>query len=234
MLLAGAIRKSSVNTSSYRNQAHYASHRHAPSWGILHGRFCCIAPARIVTHSPHPAHRPASERATARTLLLDEAVPLLTLTGPGGVGKTRLALTVAQDVADQFADGVVWVDLAPLRDADLVPAAVAGALGIVPGPNRPAWDLAHHLRPQQTLLVLDNCEHLLAAIAALVATLLASCPALQILARAAPHSMSMVSRSCRSNPFPCRRRPGQAGAWRRMTPCASSSSARGPSGRASP
>jgi predicted ATPase len=124
-----------------------------------------------------------SERATARTLLLDEAVPLLTLTGPGGVGKTRLALTVAEEVADQFADGAVWVDLAPLRDADLVPVTVAGALGIVPGPNRPVLeDLAHHLRPQQMLLVLDNCEHLLAASAALVATLLASCPALQILA----------------------------------------------------
>ena len=90
-----------------------------------------------------------SERATARTQLLDEAVPLLTLTGPGGVGKTRLALTVAQDVADQFADDVVWVDLASLRDADLVPVTVAGALGIVPGSNRPVLgDLAHHLRPK--------------------------------------------------------------------------------------
>ena len=157
---------------------------------VMHpaGDSCVVASAAspLLGSLPIPRTRligRQSERATARTLLLDEAVPLLTLTGPGGVGKTRLALTVAQDVADQFADGVAWVDLASLRDADLVPVAVAGALGIVPGPNRPVLgDLAHHLRPQQTLLVLDNCEHLLAAIAALVATLLASCPALQILA----------------------------------------------------
>jgi len=68
---------------------------------------------------PHPRTRligRAAERAAARNFLLDEAVPLLTLTGPGGVGKTRLAIAIARDVEQSFADGVVWIDLAPLTD----------------------------------------------------------------------------------------------------------------------
>jgi predicted ATPase/DNA-binding CsgD family transcriptional regulator len=123
------------------------------------------------------------EIAAARAFLLEDAVPLLTLTGPGGVGKTRLSLAVAHDVADHLGDGVVWVDLAPLTDASLVPAAVAAALGLSPAPGHSlAQSLIRHLRPQQTLLLLDNCEHLLLAVAELAAALLPACPALQILA----------------------------------------------------
>src|SRR5262245_11799192 len=75
-----------------------------------------------------------AEMAAGRTLLLEEAAPLLTLTGPGGSGKTRLALAIADNVAGHFADGLAWVDLAPLADPSLVSATVAHALGIVPAP----------------------------------------------------------------------------------------------------
>jgi non-specific serine/threonine protein kinase len=119
----------------------------------------------------------------AQTLLLDEAVPLLTLVGPGGVGKTCLALAIAQDVAASFADGVFWVDLAPVMDSTLVPGTLAAAIKFVPSPDQPiAAELARHVRPLQALLLLDNCEHLAPSVADLVAGLLAACPAVQVLA----------------------------------------------------
>lgn len=123
------------------------------------------------------------DRTTARAYLLDEAVPLLTLTGPGGVGKTRLALAIAQDVSAHFADGMVWVDLSPLTDPSLVPGAVARACELaLSGGGSPQDRLLHALRTRQMLLVFDNCEHLLPAVGHLTALLLASCAALQVLA----------------------------------------------------
>ncbi|MGH2615899.1 MAG: LuxR C-terminal-related transcriptional regulator [Thermomicrobiales bacterium] len=146
----------------------------------------------VPASSPFPGSMPIartrligreSERATARAHLLEGSVPLLTLTGPGGVGKTRLALAIAADVAAAFADGVVWVDLAPLADGSLVPTTMAAALTLSLSSGNPIEeDLARALRPRQTLLLIDNCEHVLAAAAALVGPLLATCPALQILA----------------------------------------------------
>ena len=110
-----------------------------------------------------------------------EEVRLLTLTGPGGVGKTRLALAVAGEVAGAFADGVAWVALAPLGHANLVASAVAQSLGIREVGGRPlAEALTASLWPREALLVLDNFEHLLAA-APLVADLLAACPGLNVL-----------------------------------------------------
>jgi non-specific serine/threonine protein kinase len=122
------------------------------------------------------------ERASARAFILESAVPLLTLAGPGGVGKTRLALAIAGDMTPHFAHGITYVDLAALSDPALAPVAVAAALGMTGSPDRPVSEaVASFLRPRQSLLVLDNCEHLLTAIAEMVSMLLNVCPALQVL-----------------------------------------------------
>jgi predicted ATPase/Tfp pilus assembly protein PilF len=108
---------------------------------------------------------------------------LLTLTGSGGCGKTRLALQVAADLLEEYADGVWLVELAPLTDPALVPQTVASALGAREEPGRSLTaTLTDTLRPKSLLMVLDNCEHLLTACAQLADTLLRSCPGLRMLA----------------------------------------------------
>ena len=121
------------------------------------------------------------EVAEVKELLADRR--LLTLCGPGGAGKTRLALAVAQDVVEEFEGGVWWVELAPLSDRGLVVRAVAQALGVPEGPDAsPTEDLVEHLKPRKALLILDNCEHLVEACADLADALLRACPRLEILA----------------------------------------------------
>ena len=108
---------------------------------------------------------------------------LVTVTGPGGAGKTRLAGQVATRVAGRFADGAWLAELAPVRDPALVPAVVAAALGVREQPGLPAAGaLARVLARQQLLLVLDNCEHVAGAAAELCAGLLAACDDLRVLA----------------------------------------------------
>jgi predicted ATPase/predicted Ser/Thr protein kinase len=108
---------------------------------------------------------------------------LLTLTGAGGCGKTRLALQLADRQKTDFEGGVWVVDLAPLADPALLPHAIAGVLGVSEGPNRSLVEaLGDHLRTRHLLLVLDNCEHLIAACAELSETLLRAAPQLRIVA----------------------------------------------------
>jgi predicted ATPase len=111
------------------------------------------------------------------------AARLLTLTGVGGSGKTRLAVEVARDLVETYPDGVWLVELAPLSEEVLVPKAVAEALKVPERPAEPLADtLAEVLRNRELLLILDNCEHLLEAVARLVDRLLDSCSHLRIMA----------------------------------------------------
>jgi len=108
---------------------------------------------------------------------------LLTLSGVGGVGKTRLAIELAARLRDEFPDGVSFVDLAPLTDSQLVVPTLARTLGLRDAGSRPLVErLAGYLRSRRLLLVLDNCEHMVNACARLADSLLQTCPELRILA----------------------------------------------------
>ncbi|MDE3231592.1 MAG: tetratricopeptide repeat protein [Chloroflexota bacterium] len=148
-----------------------------------------IAPARAPSTISSPLPLPPTpligrdpERQSALAWLHGGSTRLLTLTGPGGVGKTRLALAITHDLAATFPDSVCYVELASLRDAAQASTAIMGMLGLHEQPGQsPTEPLRAHLREKRLLLVLDNCEHL-PRVALLVADLLAHCPYLVILA----------------------------------------------------
>ena len=122
-------------------------------------------------------------REMARVKYMLAQARLITLTGPGGSGKTRLAIQVASDLVDSFRDGVWWVDFAPLIDETLVPQTIAKAVGVQEVRNIPfIKTLVNYLRNRNMLLVLDNCEHLVGSISRLAIELLSTCPELKILA----------------------------------------------------
>src|SRR5439155_14884033 len=97
----------------------------------------------------------------ARAKHVLEGCRLMTLTGPGGIGKTRLSLQVAAETFDQFPDGVYFVPLSAVRDPDVIPSVIAQAIGIPMTGNRLPLDMViEHLRSRKTLLVIDNFEQL--------------------------------------------------------------------------
>jgi len=121
------------------------------------------------------------EQEAARVRALLSAGRLVTLTGPGGVGKTRLARRVAGNVHRVFPDGVWLVELAELSDGDLLPVEVATVLGLKDVASGPVDSLVRHLRDKNLLLVVDNCEHLIKPVVTLLDSLLAAAPALRVL-----------------------------------------------------
>jgi transcriptional regulator with XRE-family HTH domain len=173
-LLAAALSPTPEQRAAF-DAAARAARAQTPPPG-LRGR-----PSRLLPRAPTPLLGREHEEATVSRLLGRSDVRLLTLTGPPGVGKTRLALQVAAGVTDAFADGVVVVSLAAIRDPALVLAALAQALGVYDAAERPLREtLATHLWDQCLLLVLDNFEQVAPA-APQLADLLAACPTLTLL-----------------------------------------------------
>ena len=107
----------------------------------------------------------------------------MTLTGAGGCGKTRLALQVAASLSESHPDGIWWVDLAPLADPSLVPAALAAVLGVRESPIEPITDtVIRFLQAHRSLVGLDNCEHLIESCAAFAMSLMQGCSGVTLLA----------------------------------------------------
>ncbi|HEV8470743.1 MAG TPA: adenylate/guanylate cyclase domain-containing protein, partial [Candidatus Limnocylindria bacterium] len=131
---------------------------------------------------PQPSTFVGRAREIVEGQRLLESARLITLTGPGGTGKTRLSLRIAEESAQEFADGTYFVPLAPITDPELVPSTIAHTLGVqVGGAEMPLTRVLDHVRGKQMLLVLDNFEQILPA-APIVGQLLGASPALKVIA----------------------------------------------------
>ncbi|HEY2089045.1 MAG TPA: adenylate/guanylate cyclase domain-containing protein, partial [Mycobacterium sp.] len=152
----------------------------------LHNDFPPLRTANVVAAKNLPVQLSSfigrkAEISGIRDALADNR--LVTLTGAGGAGKTRLAIQVAAEMATELADGVWYVDLAPITDPDVVPVTAARALNLPDQPGQQTMDvLLRFIRDRRMLILLDNCEHLLDSSAELVIALLGACPALTLLA----------------------------------------------------
>jgi len=158
-------------------------------------------PHNLPTH-PTPFLGREREVDEIGALLLQPGVRLVTLTGPGGVGKTRLGLRVAAEALESFPDGAFMVDLARQTDPGLVPSATATALGLREQPGETLTrSLAGYLRERRLLLLFDNFEHVLSA-ATLIADLLAEAPGLQVLATSRARLGLQAEHEYRVEPLP--------------------------------
>ena len=190
---AGAVRKAlgpyrgllkSESRRGYRLLGHWIVRHHdtaEPAVGPRHIRSAEESPANNI---PASATRLVGRSAAVQRLRdLLSAYRVVTLTGPGGIGKTSLALQVARHVVGEFADGGWLIELAALSDPDLVPSAVAGVLGLRLGSDTISSEaVARAIAGKNLLLVLDNCEHVIAGAATLAEVLARSCPRATILA----------------------------------------------------
>jgi predicted ATPase/DNA-binding XRE family transcriptional regulator len=165
-----------MNLSAEQRATLFATARPA-----LPGEDAKAAPLQGLPFPPTALLGREQEIAQALGLVRERGVRLLTVTGPGGVGKTRLALELAHTLRERFADSFAWIDLTALRDPSLVPQTVAQALGLREQANHPfSEQVRAFLQDKQCLLLLDNFEHVLSA-ADFVADLLVNCPRLQVL-----------------------------------------------------
>lgn len=133
---------------------------------------------------PAPPNRLVGREANVEKVSeLVEAGRLVTLIGPGGAGKTRLAIAVGRALLDRYPGGIWFLPLDTLDDGSLLPAAIGRVMGMREIPDRPVIDtLVDHLSPRKTMLVLDNCEHLIEPVATFVRDIMARCDQLSVLA----------------------------------------------------
>jgi hypothetical protein len=172
------------------------------------------------------------ELTTLATLVATQR--MVTITGSGGAGKTRLALQMAAEQVDRFADGVWWIELAPLAEAGDVAIEMASLLSVqLERDKPPSHSIAQRLGNDATLLVFDNCEHLVEPVAELIATVLQRCPNVVVLATSRASSIFRARSPGGSRRLRCPRRAWRSpsSGWVSSTPSASSSIARGGRGR---